>query len=74
MRGNAEWWLNALGVLTGVVSAGDTLSRSLGVGEWCSGGGVSRESSFTDFTGWQPMEERKGQTDRERVSERVREE
>lgn len=38
-----------LGVLTGVVSRGETLSRSLGVGEWWSGGGVSRESSFTDF-------------------------
>lgn len=36
-----------LGVPTGVISVEDTRSRLLGVGEWCKGGGDSRESSFT---------------------------
>ena len=43
--------LVALGVLTGVVSAGDTRSSSLAVGEWSKGGGVSRESSLRDDGG-----------------------
>ena len=35
------------GVPTGVGSAVEARSRSLVAGEWCNGGGVSRESSFT---------------------------
>ena len=35
------------GVPTGVGSAVDVRSKSLVAGEWCSGGGVSRESSLT---------------------------
>lgn len=47
--GFRERFAKPLGVPIGVVSAVDERSRSLTEGEKCKGGGVSRESRFTEY-------------------------